>query len=107
MNKNQQAQALVTYFIDAYKKANGFNIGTINRYKVKWGMVDVIDSVGYTKAKDLIDYYMTCDAKHTFEEFYNSFDRLDEMEATAREDAARRARLRRETKERMERLEQR
>lgn len=106
MNKNQQAQALVTYFLDAYKKANGFTL-TANRYRVKWGMLDVIESVGYAKAKDLIDYYMTCDAQHTFEEFFNSFDRLDGMASESQRDAERRARLRRETAERMARLEQR
>lgn len=106
MNKNQQAQALVTLFLDTYKKVNGANM-VANRYRVKWGMLDVIESVGYAKARDLIEYYFRCDAKHTFEEFFNSFDRLDVMASEAARDEARRARIRRETKERMERLEQR
>lgn len=105
MNRNQQAQALITAYVAGYERVYGAK-PTINRYRVKWGMIDVIESVGYDKAKELITYYFTCDARHSPEGFMNSFDRLEEMMVESQQDAARRARLREETRRRMEELEQ-
>lgn len=103
MNKNQQAQALLTQFSNLYLKAYGFK-PSLNRYRAKWGMVDVIDSVGYDRSKELLDYYFSCEAEHTVEHFFNNFDRLDGMRRESEDDAKRRARLRRETMERMSKL---
>jgi hypothetical protein len=70
-------------------------------------MLDVIDSVGYDRAKELIEYYFTCEADHTPENFMSSFDRLETIMVQSRQDAERRARLREETRRRVEELEQR
>lgn len=104
MNRNQQAQALISAYVSGYEKVYGVK-PIINRYRIKWGMIDVIESVGYDRAKSLLEYYFRCDAQHTPENFMNSFDKLDGMLNDSRADEARRARLREETRRRMEGLE--
>lgn len=105
MNKAQQAQALVTLYMSLYKKTYGHD-PVVNRYRLKWGMTDVIDSVGYQHARALMEYYFDCDAEHTPEWFLNNFDRLDASKKEQDIDDERRRRLREETKRRMQSLEQ-
>jgi hypothetical protein len=105
VNRQQQAQALITAYITSFEKYYGFK-PSMNRYRVKWGMLDVIDSVGYDRAKELVEYYFTCEADHTPENFMGQFDRLEAIMVQSRQDAARRARLREETRKRVEGLEQ-
>lgn len=50
----------------------------INKFREKWAMQDVIDSVGYDRAKELIIYYFsTSKLGHPLNFFYNNFDRID------------------------------
>jgi len=106
VNKQQQAQALLTRFTNGFVERYGWK-PVINRYKSKWGMVDVIDSIGYQRATELIDYYFKCEADHTVEGFFNTFDSLDKMQIEQEADAKKRARLRAETRERMSQIESR
>lgn len=105
VNKNQQGQALITHYLKRYKAVYGFS-PTVNRYRVKWGMIDVVDSVGYERAIELLDYYFSCDSAHTVEQFLNSFDKLDEMLVQSKKDEEKRQALREETRKRMMSLEQ-
>jgi hypothetical protein len=106
VNKQQQAQALLTRFIKGFESRYDWS-PVINRYKSKWGMVDVIDSIGYPRAVELVDYYFKCEADHTVEGFFNTFDSLDKMQKDQEADAKKRARLRAETRERMNEVESR
>jgi len=103
VNKNQQAQALITAFINGYKERYGFAL-TLNRFKIKWAMIDVIDSVGYLKAKELIEYYFKCDADHSINEFLNTFDELDDMQKRQLADEEYRRKLREQTRRRISEL---
>ncbi len=104
MNRNQQAQALITLYVNQYERVYGHK-PTINRYRIKWGMIDVIESVGYEKARVLLEYYFTCTATHTPENFMYTFDNLEAMLLESRADEERRRRLREETRRRMSELE--
>jgi hypothetical protein len=74
---------------------------TFNRYSAKYGMVDVIDSIGMDRASELLDYYFTTNNDHSIEFFYRNFDKIDNNEKLTRRERARRARLRRETEQRV------
>jgi hypothetical protein len=77
----------------------------VNIYKEKWAMRDVIDSVGYDRAKELLAYYFkVSNPSHQLTWFFYNFDRLDEMSKKVEEDNARRARIRQQTKQMMEEL---
>lgn len=75
----------------------------INRHREKWAMQDVIDSIGYDRSKELLDYYFTVEnAGHPLSWFFYNFDRLDDMQLKIKDDERRRAKIRAATKEMME-----
>ena len=66
-------------------------------------MQDVIDSVGYDRAKELLEYYFkTSKSGHPLNFFFYNFDRIDQVESEARRDRANRAMLREQTKKLVE-----
>jgi hypothetical protein len=85
-------------YLDKYSKAV-----TVNRHREKWAMVDVIDSIGYERAKTLLVYYFQCNKPgHPLQWFYFNFDKLDEMLKKIEEDKDKRAKMRTATKRMME-----
>jgi hypothetical protein len=106
VNRNQQGQALITAYVNLFDQRYGFK-PTVNRYRAKWGMLDVVDSVGYERALELLKYYFTCEADHSPEHFMGSFDRLEDVMVESKRDEERRAKLRAETRRRVEEFEQR
>ena len=76
---------------------------TINRYKEKWAMQDVIDSIGFERSKNVLYYYFeTGKSRHPLNFFYNNFERLEDMMIQTKEDKVRNTRVLQETKNRME-----
>lgn len=56
MDRMQQAHALLALYDKCWKAM--YNKGlTYNRYTAKWAAADVVDSVGYERARELIEYY--------------------------------------------------
>lgn len=102
--KAKQAHVLLSKYQRLYKQ-HGTRRITFNRYSAKWGMMDVIDSVGMERASELLDFYFTLDNDHTIEFFYKNFDKMDVNEHRQREDRQRRARLRLETEARIRETE--
>jgi hypothetical protein len=79
---------------DKYRKAP-----SINRFREKWGMQDVIDSVGFDRAKILIEYYFkTTKPGHPMQWFFFNFDKLDQVMRELDADRAARDKMREETK---------
>lgn len=75
----------------------------INKYREKWAMQDVIDSVGYERAKELIEYYFkTGKPGHPLNFFYYNFDKIDQMKHDIDVDKVNRERLREQTKRMVE-----
>ena len=76
---------------------------TINKFREKWAMKDVIDSVGYDRAVELLKYYFkTAKSGHPLNFFYNNFDRIDNLEKEIKKDKAVRSVLLEETKKMVE-----
>jgi len=66
-------------------------------------MQDVIDSVGYERAKELIEYYFkTGKPGHPLNFFYYNFDKIDQMKHDIDVDKVNRERLREQTKRMVE-----
>ena len=79
----------------------------INKYREKWAMQDVIDSVGYDRAKDLLVYYFsTSKVGHPISFFFYNFDKIDFIKSEADKDKANRKRLREATKKLVEGIEE-
>lgn len=66
-------------------------------------MQDVIDSVGYDRAKELLEYYFkTGKPGHPLNFFYYNFDKIDQMKHDIDIDKVNRERLREQTKRMVE-----
>jgi hypothetical protein len=76
---------------------------TINKFREKWAMQDVIDSVGFDKAKDLLIYYFkTTKSGHPLNFFFYNFDKLDYFKTEREKDSEHRRLLLQATKELVE-----
>jgi hypothetical protein len=75
----------------------------INKFREKWAMQDVIDSVGMDKAKELLVYYFkTTKSGHPLSFFFYNFDKLDYLKTEREKDATHRKLLLQATKELVE-----
>jgi len=83
---------------DKYNKAV-----TINKFREKWAMQDVIDSVGYTRAKELLEYYFGLTKNgHPLQFFFYNFDKMDLVKTEIEKDKEKRRLLLEETKKMVE-----
>ena len=96
-NNNQLPYVLLTDYSNLYKDKYG-KAPRINKFREKWAMQDVIDSVGYDRAKELLAYYFkTSKMGHPLNFFYNNFDRMDTFMENAEKDKEHRRKLRQDT----------
>ena len=56
MANEKEPYVLIGLYLSLYKEKYNKTI-TINKFREKWAMQDVIDSVGYERAKELLVYY--------------------------------------------------
>lgn len=100
---NQLAFSLLTMYSNEYELKYGKSC-QINKFRDKWAMLDLIDSVGYDRAKELISYYFktTSNNRHSLQWFMYNFDRLDDMLMKTEADKIRREKIRRATREMVE-----
>jgi hypothetical protein len=78
----------------------------VNRYREKWGMQDVIDSIGFNRAKEVLEYYfLTSKNGHPIVWFFNNFDSLNRMMQQRAEDDEHRKKLRGLTRIMVEEME--
>jgi hypothetical protein len=98
----KQPYILISLYLSLYKEKYN-KVVTINKFREKWAMQDVIDSVGYDRAVELLKYYFkTAKSGHPLNFFYNNFDRIDQLEKEIKKDKAVRSILLEETKKMVE-----
>jgi len=98
----KQPYILIGLYLSLYKEKYNKTV-TINKFREKWAMQDVIDSVGYNRAVELLQYYFkTNKSGHPLNFFYNNFDRIDQLEKEIKKDKAVRSILLEETKKMVE-----
>jgi hypothetical protein len=96
------AHALVTKYSNMYELKYNKKI-TMNRHREKWAMQDVLDSVGYDRALEILEYYFSVTKPgHPLSWFYFNFDKLDEVMVKLDQDKERRQKLREQTKRMVE-----
>lgn len=75
----------------------------INKYRDKMAMRDVIDTVGFERGMDLLEYYFkTSKFGHPLTFFLYNFDRMDHTEKELAKDKKNRELLREATKKMVE-----
>lgn len=92
----------MTLYQSLYKEKYG-KVPQLNKFREKWAMQDVIDSVGFDRAKELLIYYFSLSkGGHPLQFFFYNFDRIDAAVSEVQKDKDRRRLLLEETKKMVE-----
>lgn len=98
MANTKEPYILLTMYQNMYMEKYG-KTPFMNKYREKWAMQDVIDSVGYTRAKELLEYYFTTGKYgHPLQFFFFNFDKIDIMQREIEKDKKTRKALQEATK---------
>lgn len=103
----QQGGKLLDEYLRLYQVRYGKR-PTVNRYKEKFKMKDVVESVGFTRSLEIMDYYFrTGRTSHPIDWFVYNFDKLHNIMLELSEDEKKKEVLRAQTKARVEEWERR
>lgn len=93
-----QAHALLSLYESNYHTKYGKK-PVINRFRDKWGMLDIIETVGYSRGRELVNYYFrTQRPRHPLSFLFNNYDVLNTAYDQAEQDKIVRQNLLLETK---------
>ena len=102
MANEKEPYILIGLYQSLYKDKYG-RTPQMNKFREKWAMQDVIDSVGFDRAKDLLIYYFSLPkGGHPLQFFFYNFDRMENAMIEAEKDRERRRLLLEETKKMVE-----
>ncbi len=102
MANEKQPYVLIGLYENLYQERYGKK-PRVNKFREKWAMQDVIDSVGFERAKELVVYYFkTSKSGHPLNFFFYNFDKIDYLKAEIEKDITKRRILREETKRMVE-----
>lgn len=102
MENKKEPYVLIGLYQSLYKERYGKTV-SLNKFREKWAMQDVIDSVGFERAKELLIYYFsTSKVNHPISFFYYNFDKIDQVKKEIDRDKQNRSMLLEETKRMVE-----
>ncbi len=102
MANEKEPYVLIGLYESLYKERYGKK-PRINKFREKWAMQDVIDSVGFERAKELLVYYFkTSKSGHPLSFFFYNFDKIDYLKIEIEKDIINRRTLREATKKMVE-----
>ena len=102
MANEKEPYVLISLYQSLYKDRYG-TLPKMNKFREKWAMKDLIDSVGFDRAKQLLEYYFTLPkGGHPLHFFMYNFDRIDLAMIESDKDKNRRRLLLEETKKMVE-----
>ena len=102
MANSKEPYILISLYQNLYKEKYG-KVVSINKFREKWAMQDVIDSVGFDRAKDILEYYFkTSKSGHPLQFFYFNFDRIGHLMTEIKKDKDNRRVLREATRQMVE-----
>lgn len=98
MANEKAPYVLMSLYQSLYKEKYG-KVPQLNKFREKWAMQDVIESVGFDRAKELLIYYFSLPkGGHPLQFFFYNFDRIDSAVSEVEKDKERRRLLLEETK---------
>ena len=102
MANEKEPYVLIGLYETLYKEKYGKK-PTMNKFREKWAMKDVIDSVGLDRAKEILIYYFTLTkGGHPLQFFFYNFDKIDYLKSEREKDEKHRRLLLQATKELVE-----
>lgn len=88
---NQKKIAVVTHFQKSFTQFSGGKHHMLNLNREKWAAGDLIDSYGYDRVFEMIDYYLHNSTNKSWRNFCNKAQSVyDNMESDAADAEARR-----------------
>ena len=101
----RQPYVLISIYEMLYKEKYN-RAPKINKYREKWAMQDVIDSIGFDRARNVLEYYFRTNRPgHPLQHFFFNFDKLDQVMIELDKDKLAREKLRMQTKQMVEERE--
>lgn len=102
MANNREPYILLTLYTNLYKEKYGKPI-TINKFREKWAMQDVIDSIGFDETYKLLNHYFSLNKPgHPLQFFYFNFDKMQQVKIESEKDKEARRKLIEATKKMVE-----
>ena len=102
MASEKEPYVLIGLYQSLFKEKYG-RTPTMNKFREKWAMQDVIDSVGFDRAKQLLTYYFSLNKNgHPLQFFFYNFDKMDALKIEIDRDKEKRRLLLEETKKMVE-----
>lgn len=98
----QQGGKLLDLYLKLYEEKAGRAI-VVNRYKEKFKMKDVVESVGFERAKEIMEYYFrTTRTSYPIDWFVYNFDKLNAVMIERRADEVKKKMMAEATRKRVE-----
>ena len=102
MAHEKEPYILIGLYESLYKEKYGKS-PRLNKFREKWAMKDVIESIGFDRAKELIIYYFKTNKQgHSLSFFFYNFDKIDQLQSEIQKDKINRIALREATKKMVE-----
>lgn len=102
MANDKQPYVLIGLYESLYAEKYGKK-PKLNKFREKWAMQDVIASIGFERAKELLVYYFrTSKPGHPLQFFFYNFDRIDFLKNEIDKDKENRRKLRDATRQMVE-----
>jgi hypothetical protein len=97
----QLAQAFITLFSGLYESKYGYS-PQINRYTIKYPILDLLKDLSYTELLDLTEYYFTLETNHSILDLASNYTEIISLKKKIEEDVERRRQLRELTRIKVE-----
>ena len=105
MASDKEPYILLSLYESLYKEKYGQK-PKLNKFREKWAMQDVIASIGFERAKELLIYYFrTNKSGHPLQFFFYNFDKIDFLKSEIDKDKENRRKLRDATRQMVEGIE--
>lgn len=102
MANNKEPYVMLTLYQNLYKEKY-MVAPKINKFREKWAMQDVIDSIGLQRATEILKYYFTLQKSgHPLNFFFYNFDKMEAAVVALQKDKKSRLALLQKTKELVE-----
>jgi ribosomal protein S15P/S13E len=102
----KQAYALITLFEQCFEKKY-HRKPQINRFREKWGFQDMVTDLGYSAARETVEYYLkTGKQGHPVAFLLQNYDKVNQFMEEKKRDEANRAELRKQTAQKVKEWEE-
>jgi hypothetical protein len=95
----KQAYALISLYEQCFNKKY-HRKPQVNRFREKWGFMDMVSDLGYDTARETVEYYFkTGKPAHPVNFLLQNYDKIAQFMTEKKQDEAKRAELRKQTEQ--------